>query len=135
MLDTTEPTSRSTAPLTQRLLAIASKRGLIGAAGVFSVIAGSVLGGLWVQMHRDYWKDDWLCPDGFGFSSNYRNVLSAIALSAGIAAAVALLRIATAQGTSKTVVGYWVASITLWLTLATMVFMAVSASCWVEFAR
>lgn len=123
-----------TAPSPVRLLARLAHPVVIAAGAVLSLVLGGGAGLFWVTTLRDYWRDQRICPPGFNLGSPFRVQLSALAVAAAVVAIVALARFSAGKMTSKSVSVYWIASLVLWLTSATMVALIESSNCFVEFS-
>ena len=119
MVDSSSSATAQPPQLARRLLTFLSRPGLIGGAGIFSVLAGGLMGLLWIKAHSTYWEGQVDCSASMGISTFFRHSISVGALLAGIAITITLFRIATRPAPrAKDVVLYWIATVSLWALLA-----------------
>lgn len=101
---------------------MAARQGLIGAAGVFTIIAGALFGSGWLSLHRDYWRGQWECSAQLEASAITRYTITLVAVAAALVATTAMLQIARSKSPRhRTLAAYWLSSITLWIALASMI--------------
>lgn len=130
MVTVLEPTTEPQEPSPHRLRAFASRPGPIASAGLFTVIVGALFGAGWLSVHRTYWEGQWECSASLGLSTIERHSLTLVAATAAVVATVAIFQIArSTPPRARAVTTFWLASISLWLTLALMLFgMGVSVN-------
>ena len=106
-----------------------SRRGLIGGAGIFSVVAMALLGAYWIAIHSTYWEGQADCSASIGGSALFRYCITIGALLASIVIIVGLIRIATRPvPPMRTIAAYWVSTAMLWVMLAATVTVSVSVN-------
>lgn len=129
MIDATTDAPIRRRGLGAKLWALASRRGLIGGAGVFSVIAGALFGSTWIRAHRMYWEGQVDCSASMSSGPWFRHSVSVMALLAGATIAVTLVRIASSDPASRgSVAAHWIATATLWVTLVPIATTSVTIS-------
>ena len=95
------------------------RRGLIGGAGIFSVVAVGFIGFGSIATHTTYWEGQVDCSASIGASPLFRYSIIVGALAAATAITVTLIRIATRPAPqTRAVVAYWIATVSLWMMLA-----------------
>lgn len=125
MVTVLNPPTEPRVPFRRRLLAFASKPGLVAGAGIFTVIVGALFGAGWLSIHHTYWRGRWEGSASLRISTIQRHSLTVAAATAAVIATVAILQIARrSPPRTITVAIYWLATVSLWVTLALMLFGA-----------
>ena len=114
--------------LARRLRAVAANQRLIVGSAVLSLLASALFGASWISLLRVYWRGTFACSAWIRWSSGQRAALSIIAVAAGLVLVAVLVRVGRDKSrlTTRQLVTYWGASLTLWTVLALMATTGVS---------